>query len=449
MATINGTSGKDKLKGTSLADTINGLAGVDKLWGGAGNDTINGGDGNDTIYGEAGNDTISGGNGTDVVKAGDGNDTVDGDAGNDRLYGDNGDDTVTGGVGADKLYGGAGTDTLTGGDGNDYAYGGTGNDTISGGNNNDYLYGDMGVDTITGGDGNDTLIGGHGADALDGGNGTDTVSYVLGNQKAGVVIDLVQQKGFEGDAEGDVYTSIENATGSVYNDEIYGDGNANVLNGYYGDDYIVDGLGNDTVYGGEGNDLIVATEGGSNTYDGDGGLSDTLDLSAWTSALTINMTTGKITGSGTQTVREIEVVIGTDQVDTYTGSALTDTFKAGADNDIIRSMAGFDKLWGEGGADTFVFFSVDVMDNTFGWLGYDKIYDFTVGSDVLDISGMLDGITFADIDDVVSLVDTGTDTIISARYTDQNTDEVRFAVLVGVTGETVASLDAAGAFVTA
>jgi uncharacterized delta-60 repeat protein len=91
-ATIVGTDGKDKLKGTKRADVIVGLGG---------DDTISGGGGNDVICGGRGNDKISGG------------------AGADKLYGDAGKDKLNGGAGQDKLNGGAGKDSLNGGAGKD------------------------------------------------------------------------------------------------------------------------------------------------------------------------------------------------------------------------------------------------------------------------------------------------------------------------------------------
>jgi Ca2+-binding RTX toxin-like protein len=263
------------------------------------------------------------------------------------------------------------------------------------------------------------------------------------------VVRLDLGAGAEGDAEGDTYTSIENATGSIYDDTLYGDAGANVLNGNSGDDYIVDGAGNDTVYGGDGNDWIVATEGNTDTYDGGVGTNDILDLSAWTAALNVNLTTGKVITATTDTVKGFEIVLGSAQADTITGAAGSQLLEGNAGADTIRSMAGFDRLDGGAGGDTFVFDSVDVMDATFGWLGYDKIVGFDMTEDKLDISGMLDGITFADIDDVVSIVDDGTNTTISARYTTVNTDEVRFAVLLGVTGVSVDDLNTAGVFITA
>jgi uncharacterized protein (DUF2147 family) len=82
-ATIVGTDGTDKLRGTPGKDVIVGLGGNDKLsglagkdviCGGDGKDTLKGGKGNDKLYGEAGKDTLKGGRGKDKLKGGPGRD---------------------------------------------------------------------------------------------------------------------------------------------------------------------------------------------------------------------------------------------------------------------------------------------------------------------------------------------------------------------------------------
>ena len=100
--TLTGTSGPDRLVGTSAVDVICGLGG---------NDRIEGMGGADVLYGDDGVDRVVGG------------------SGDDTLYGDAGDDRLDGGDGADVLSGGAGTDKLVGGLGADHAEGGLGTDS--------------------------------------------------------------------------------------------------------------------------------------------------------------------------------------------------------------------------------------------------------------------------------------------------------------------------------
>ena len=113
-ATIVGTSGNDRLTGTSGADVIVGLGG------------------NDTINGAGGNDVICGGSGTDVINTGGGDDYANGGSGNDKVKGDVGNDTLIGGAGADEVAGGDGNDLLSGGaDAIDSCQGDLGTDALA------------------------------------------------------------------------------------------------------------------------------------------------------------------------------------------------------------------------------------------------------------------------------------------------------------------------------
>jgi acid phosphatase type 7 len=69
-ATIVGTPGNDRLRGTEHPDVIAGLGGNDTIVGLGGNDRVCGGAGNDHIYAGAGFDLIDGGKGVDICQAG-------------------------------------------------------------------------------------------------------------------------------------------------------------------------------------------------------------------------------------------------------------------------------------------------------------------------------------------------------------------------------------------
>lgn len=83
FATIIGTAGRDKFKGTSANDVILGLEGKDKLSGRKGNDVICGGDGKDRIRGGKGKDRLLGEKGSDDLHGGDGKDVLKGGKGRD------------------------------------------------------------------------------------------------------------------------------------------------------------------------------------------------------------------------------------------------------------------------------------------------------------------------------------------------------------------------------
>ncbi|WP_443216616.1 calcium-binding protein, partial [Rhizobium sp. Leaf341] len=99
------------------------------------------------------------------------------------------------------------------------------------------------------------LTGGAGADKLYGGGGSDTASYA--DATAGVVANFSNVALNTGYAKGDTYSSIENLTGSAFNDTLTGNGAANILKGGAGDDRLEGGGGNDTLFGGSGKDTFV------------------------------------------------------------------------------------------------------------------------------------------------------------------------------------------------
>jgi uncharacterized delta-60 repeat protein len=86
VATIVGTPGKDRIRGTKKADVVVALGG---------------------------NDVVNGLGGNDLVCAGDGDDTVKGGPGKDDLRGEKGKDRLVGGTGRDKLVGGPQQDSVT------------------------------------------------------------------------------------------------------------------------------------------------------------------------------------------------------------------------------------------------------------------------------------------------------------------------------------------------
>ncbi len=165
---------------------------------------------------------------------------------------------------------------LTGSANADIMIGGLGNDTLSGGD---------GADALRGGAGDDSLAGGAGADRLDGGLGRDTASYGL--SPTAVTINLATSLISGGDASGDIYGSIENLTGSAFNDSLTGDAQANLLSGNAGVDTLTGGAGNDTLVGGAGNDTL---SGGAGT--------DTAVFSGLRSSYTITKSAGSVTVNG-------------------------------------------------------------------------------------------------------------------------------------------------------
>ena len=133
--------------------------------------------------------------------------------------------------------------------------GGSGNDKITGNQVSNILYGNGGNDVLNGDAGNDFLIGGVGADRLNGGSGTDTASYAGATK--GVVANLASSATNTNDAKGDIYSSIENLTGSSFADQLSGNAGANTLTGGAGNDLLTGRAGADDLYGGAGADRFI------------------------------------------------------------------------------------------------------------------------------------------------------------------------------------------------
>ncbi|MDD2781553.1 MAG: hypothetical protein PHR02_08435, partial [Sulfuricurvum sp.] len=382
--TLTGTASNEYLYGGEGDDTLNGLAGDDDLEGGAGDDTIYGGDGDDWMSGGSGNDTLDGGNsvlGNDM-DGGSGDDTYVVRTVDDNYWekDNNGTDKVISYKQSTYLnYNVENLDimytlgsTAWGNNLNNTITGSTGADIIDGGEGNDFILGGNGNDTIYGGNGDDNLGGGAGDDTIDGGNGADTVKYLLAG--SGVTVDLRITTAQNTVNSGyDTITGIENLTGSLYDDTLNGDDNANIINGSDGNDFIGAQGGNDIIFGGNGDDNIGGGAG-DDTIDGGAG-NDTLrytNVSANGLIVDLRITTAQNTGpSGYDTISGIE---------NLSGSSFNDTFTGDDNANIINGLAGDDTISAGGGNDTV--YGGDGNDSIGGGAGDDTI-DGGVGNDTL------------------------------------------------------------------
>jgi Ca2+-binding RTX toxin-like protein len=373
---LTGGSGNDQLVGDGQVNVLKGGSGDDILKGGAGTDVLDGEVGVDTAdYSDktsAVSATLAGGANASVSVAGSVEDTIrnvenlTGGSGNDQLRGDGLANILKGGAGDDILRGGAGSDVLDGEAGIDTAdysdkagavsvtlagaanasvsVGGSAEDTIrnienvAGGAGNDQLGGDGLANVLKGGAGDDVLRGGAGNDALDGETGIDTADY---SDKAGAVsVTLAGAADASVSVAGsveDTIRNVENVTGGSGNDQLVGDGLANILRG---------GGGNDVLKGAAGNDLL----------DGEAGV-DTADYSDKTGAVSVTLSGAanasvSVAGSAEDTIRNVENVTSGSGNDQLVGDDLANILRGGAGNDVLRGGAGSDVLNGEAGIDT-------------------------------------------------------------------------------------------------
>ena len=301
----------------------------------------------ETIIGSAFDDTITalsgssvgmtlrGFGGKDILIGGDGDDLLDGDGNN--VLAAPGDDFLEGGLGADILDGKDGIDTAsyqnaavgvvvnltTAGSGGEAA-GDTyiGIENVLGSSHDDSITGNSSDNVFEGGLGSDVLVGGGGNDTADYQNATTAIAASLAN--AAVVN--------TGEAAGDSYTSIENLSGSAFNDTLFGDFNNNVLRGNAGDDILIGGA-----------DLVV----GGDTLDGGAG-EDTASYETSNAAVTVDLVTpANNTGQAEgDSYISIENVTGSDFADILTGDA---------NDNKLEGRNGADRLIGGAGIDTAVY----------------------------------------------------------------------------------------------
>jgi Ca2+-binding RTX toxin-like protein len=415
-----GTDETNTLIGNEGNDVIQGKGGNDILFGGAGNDSLNGGLGNDVVNGDGGNDVIDGAGdstGLDTFAGGAGNDiyavynsatviTEDVAGGTDTVWtgvnytlatnvenlysvsaanstGNNGDNLIVGyGAGNNNIYGLGGNDTIDGGLDNDHLNGGIGNDIVNGGDGNDVIDGagdSTGLDTFAGGAGDDIYAVYNSATVIteDVAGGTDTVwtgvNYTLAaNVENLYSVGAANSTGNNGDNVIVGYGAGDN--------NIYGLGGNDTLDGGLDNDYLNGGIGNDIVNGGDGNDV---TDGAGDSTGLDtfaGGAGDDI-YAIYNSATVIieNASGGNDTvwtGVNHILAANVENLYLINNAVGIGNSGNNIIYGYGVGDNIIDGGDGLDNLFGGNGNDTFILSKTSA----------DNIGDFGVGNDRLQIS---------------------------------------------------------------
>jgi Ca2+-binding RTX toxin-like protein len=238
-----------------------------------------------------------------------------------------------------RLFATAGADTISarGNAGTGAAFsasslelsGGAGNDTLEGGEQGDALDGDEGEDVLRGFGGNDRLVGdptGHDADdSFDGGAGSDTYALPF-NAVNALTIDLgkttPQNTGFGTDT----IVNVENAEGTGQDDTLIGTAGPNRLAGIGGTN-------------------LLEGKGGDDELDGSGASVDTVSYADAPSGVSVDLSTKTASGGdGTDTLNNIDNVIGSRFGDNLTGNDEANVLTPGLGGDVVRALGGNDTV---------------------------------------------------------------------------------------------------------
>ncbi|EEB70003.1 hypothetical protein RR11_760 [Ruegeria sp. R11] len=189
-------------------------------------------------------------------------------------------------------------------------------------------------------------------------------------------------------------SASDNILGGAKDDKIAGGGGNDILRGKQGDDNLNGGTGRDQIGGGVGDDTLSGGRG-----------ADTLSGYNGEDILQGGSEADRLMGK-----KGHDRLFGGTGDDKLFGNNGNDRLDGGADNDTINGGAGDDTLIGGDGADTFVF-----APNS----GSDRIWDFAVGEDMIQIRGSAQSI------DDLQFVQNGPHVLITGNGVEivvQNTD---------------------------
>lgn len=326
---------------------------------------------------------ILGGAGADVLFGSDQADHLIGDRGDDKLFGLGGDDHLSGGPGADSLLGGDGDDVLTGGFGDDTLLGEAGNNVLTGGPGADRFIASPGTQRITDfsrAEGDKIDLSGLGYPAIISlqkalsrlAQSPRTAPLALSLSSAGTTSTLI----FEGISrlQFSDFTLLPQPSvafghkgrraapwghrpgciiGTPRADQLYGGDSDETLLGKGGDDFLAGGDGDDWLQGDRGADILWGDRGDDQLH-------------------------------GNQ---QADLLYGGEGNDQLHGGLGDDILDGGPGDDLLLGGAGRNTLTGGPGADRFSFRQLT------GEL--DRITDFDIGQDRIDLRGVIKGVLTA------------------------------------------------------
>jgi Ca2+-binding RTX toxin-like protein len=241
-------------------------------------------------------------------------------------------------------------------------------------------------------------------------------------------------------------------TGTTGNDVLQAANDGNwIVNGLAGNDVITTGAGNDVISGGAGSD-VISSGAGDDTIRFSGGSEgpDTIDAGAGVDrieALKNGTVIGLMSVAGVEAVSangfSSVSIAGTSAGDTFDFSSVTltgitsikglagnDTLYGSVAPDVIAGGAGADTIRGNGGADLFDYNALSESKAS----ARDRILDFQVGSDKLDLLGV-DAVSTVTGNQAFSFIGSGAFHKVAGELRLDMSDPIKTVVLGDVNGD--------------
>ncbi|WP_168797822.1 calcium-binding protein [Aliishimia ponticola] len=184
----------------------------------------------------------------------------------------------------------------------------------------------------------------------------------------------------EGDSQWGLADTFD---GSVFDDQLVGNGGWDVLNGNGGSDYLDGGNGQDVLNGGTGSDVLIGGGDDDVLYGAKG--DDRLIGGYGDDVLKGNRGNDQLSGEN-----GIDKLYGGGGNDELSGGKHRDYLLGENGNDVLDGGVDNDKMWGGDGSDIFVF-----ADDNYG---YDVVADFEVNLDLIDLSSFAFG-SYSEVQD--------------------------------------------------
>jgi len=298
---------------------------------------------------------------------------------------------LAGGAGADVLAGTAAGETITGEGGDDRLFAGSGDDLLSGGAGDDVLHAGPGIDTGKGATGADRYVfhAGDGILRLDehGGDSSSdivdtlvladvtslddvTFSFVNNYLKIGLPGGEAVWGVLHFAEDSRRFEALELGDGTTFSlpHGLSGDAGDGIVLGTEAAETLTGGAGNDRLTGFAGDDVLIGGTG-DDTLEGESGV-DTVSYAAATASVDVDLATGTGGGAseGSDTLSQIETVIGSgfgddirgdDRANRLVGGGGDDVLVGGGGDDTLEGGPGIDTAKGATGADRYLFHAGD------------------------------------------------------------------------------------------